>query len=156
MWSFPIMELLCASEYPYLFNLLVCYLKNLLTFFFSLPITMDDGYPYMDEMVICFEYNLDLEKCFENKNALVELLIFYNKPSQFVIKEVLRAAWNTMRVVKVIKGKEYLLHVHSWRRSCPTIVDGSSPWFIKEYTFTVKHLPFYYSLDGIQPNRATY
>lgn len=83
------MELLCASEYPYLFNLLVCYLKTVPTFFFSLPITMDDGYPYKDEMVIGFEDNLDLEKCFENEIALVELLIIDNKPPQSVIKEVL-------------------------------------------------------------------
>lgn len=106
MWSFHIMELLCASEYPYLFNLLVCYLKTVPTFFFSLPITMDDGYPYKDEMVIGFEDNLDLEKCFENEIALVELLIIDNKPPQSVIKEVLWAAWNTIRVVKVIKGKD--------------------------------------------------
>ncbi|CAB4263739.1 unnamed protein product [Prunus armeniaca] len=72
---------------------------------------MDDGYPYKDEMVISFEDNLDLEKCFENKIVLVELLIIDNKPPQSVIKEDLRATWNTIRVVKVIKGKENIYSI---------------------------------------------
>ncbi|KAB2619881.1 hypothetical protein D8674_037447 [Pyrus ussuriensis x Pyrus communis] len=59
----------------------------------------------MDCLNIMFEDSLDLEERFEHNIHLVERLIADNKPSQTVVKKVLRSAWNKMGLVRVLRAK---------------------------------------------------
>ncbi|KAB2622850.1 hypothetical protein D8674_025032 [Pyrus ussuriensis x Pyrus communis] len=64
---------------------------------------------YEEEMMDClnitFEDSLDLEERFENTIHLVGRLIADHEPSQKVVKEILRSAWNKMGVVRVQHAK---------------------------------------------------
>ena len=59
----------------------------------------------MDCLNITFEDSLDLEERFGNNIHLVSMLIADNEPSQTMVKEVIRSAWNKMWVVRVQRAK---------------------------------------------------
>ncbi|CAB4313912.1 unnamed protein product [Prunus armeniaca] len=117
---------------------------------------MEDGYPYEDEMVIHFDDSLDLEERIESKIVLVGLLIAHVEPPQTIVKEILRAAWSRMGVIKVNKAKENVYSITVAEEEVASRILDGNPWFIKGYTFTVKLRPLYHSLDDIQNNTAIY
>ncbi|VVA40746.1 PREDICTED: reverse mRNAase [Prunus dulcis] len=110
---------------------------------------MEDGYPYEDEMVIHLDDSLDLEERIKCKIVLVE-------PPQTIVKEILRAAWSRMGVVKVNKAKENVYSITVAEKEVASRILDGNPWFIKGYTFTVKLWPLYHSLDDIQADKAIY
>ncbi|KAM0961972.1 hypothetical protein FF1_021299 [Malus domestica] len=60
----------------------------------------------IDGLNITLENTLDLEEWSDNPIHLVGRLIADHKPSQKVIKEIIRSAWNKMRWIQIIRAKE--------------------------------------------------
>ncbi|KAM1082643.1 hypothetical protein ACFX19_021555 [Malus domestica] len=60
----------------------------------------------IDGLNITLENTLDLEERLDNPIHLVGRLIADHKPSQKVIKEIIRSAWNKMRWIQIIRAKE--------------------------------------------------
>lgn len=83
-------------------------------------------------------------------------LIADNEPSEHVIKEVLRNAWNKMGAVKILKAKPNIFAITVGKEAIARRLLERNPWFIKDYTFSVKLWPSYHYLDDIDANRAIF
>lgn len=110
----------------------------------------------IDCLDLTFDESLDLEKRFENNIHLVGHLIADNEPSKHVVKEVLRSAWNKMGMVKVLRDKSNIFAIIVGEENVARRLLEGNPWFIKDYTFSVKLWPSFHSLDDIEPDRGIY
>ncbi|KAM1515822.1 hypothetical protein ACFXTH_014853 [Malus domestica] len=110
----------------------------------------------MDCLNITFEDNLDLEERFEDNIHLVGRLIADNEPSQYVVKEVLISAWNKMGVVRVQKAKPNVYAITVGEDAVARRILEGNPWFIRNYTFSVKLWSTYHFLDDIEADRAVF
>lgn len=81
-----------------------------------------------------FEDSLDLEETFEHNIHLVGRLIADNKPSQTVVKEVLRSAWNKMGVVRVLREKANMYAITAGEEAVARKILKGDLWFIRAYT----------------------
>lgn len=73
-----------------------------------------------------------------------------------MVKEVPRAAWNKMGVVRVQRAKANVYAITIGEEAVARKVLEGNPWFMRDYTFSVKLWPSYPSLDGIEVDRAIY
>lgn len=110
----------------------------------------------MDCLNITFEDSLDLEERFENTIHLVGRLIADHELSQSVVKEILRSAWNKIGVVRVQRAKANIYAITVGEEAVARKILEGNPWFIRDYTFSVKLWPKFPSLDDIEPDRAIY
>ncbi|KAM1851055.1 hypothetical protein ACFX13_015167 [Malus domestica] len=110
----------------------------------------------MDCLNITFEDSLDLEERFEDNIHLVGRLIADNEPSQYVVNEVLISAWNKMGVVRVQKAKPNVYAITVGEAAVARQILEGNPWFIRDYTFSVKLWSTYHFLDGIEANKAVF
>ncbi|XP_009367351.2 uncharacterized protein LOC103957011 [Pyrus x bretschneideri] len=110
----------------------------------------------MECLSVTFEDSLDLEERLENNIHLVGRLITNNEPSEHMVKEVLHNAWNKMGDVKILKAKPNILAITVEEEAITRRLLEGNPWFIKDYTFSVKFWPSYHSLDDIKANRAIF
>ncbi|XP_070680968.1 uncharacterized protein [Malus domestica] len=117
---------------------------------------MDIEEELMDSLNITFEDSLDLEESFDNNIHLVGRLIADNEPSQTVVKETLKSAWNKMGVVRVQRAKANIYAITVGDEQVAKKILEGNPWFIRDYTFSVKLWPSFHSLDDIEANRAAY
>ncbi|KAM1263020.1 hypothetical protein ACFX13_028749 [Malus domestica] len=110
----------------------------------------------VDYLNITLEDSLDLEERFDSSIHLVGQLIADHEPSQNVVKETLRSAWNKMGVVRVLKAKDnkYIIAVGD-EVVARKLMEGNL-WFVKDYTFSVKLWPLYHSIDDIKLDRAIF
>ncbi|KAM1271324.1 hypothetical protein ACFX2J_032162 [Malus domestica] len=97
---------------------------------------MDHEEEMMDCLNITFEHNLDLEERFDNNIHLVGRLIADNEPSQTVVKEVLRSAWNKMGLVRVQRAKANVYAITVEDEAVARKILEGNPWFTRDYTFS--------------------
>ncbi|CAB4303126.1 unnamed protein product [Prunus armeniaca] len=79
-----------------------------------------------------------------------------HEPPQTVIKEVLHFVWNNIRAVKVTKANENVYAITLGEEVVARQLLDDNPWFVKGFSFSVKHWPLYCSLDDIVTDRAIY
>ncbi|KAB2612811.1 hypothetical protein D8674_041722 [Pyrus ussuriensis x Pyrus communis] len=111
---------------------------------------MDHEEEVLDGLCITLEDNLDLEERFKSTIHLLGKLTADNEPSQIVVNEVLRSAWNKMGVVRISKAKNNIYAITVGKEVMARKLLEGNPWFIRDYTFFVKLWPSYHSLDDIQ------
>ncbi|KAM1832802.1 hypothetical protein ACFX13_022692 [Malus domestica] len=80
-----------------------------------------------------FEDSLDLDERFEHNIHLAGRLIADNKPSQTVVKKVLKSAWNKIRVVRVLRAKPNVHAITARKEAMARKILKGNPWFIKDY-----------------------
>ncbi|RXH72151.1 hypothetical protein DVH24_033689 [Malus domestica] len=107
----------------------------------------------IDGLNITLENTLDLEERLDNPIHLVGRLIADHKPSQKVIKEIIRSAWNKMRWIQIIRAKENIYAIMVDKEAVARRFLEGNPWFVKDYTFTVKFWPSFHSFDDIEADR---
>lgn len=81
-----------------------------------------------------FEDSLDLDKRFEHNIRLVERLIADNKPSQTMVKKVLRSAWNKMGLVRFLRAKANVYAITAGEEAVVRKILKGNLWFIRDYT----------------------
>ncbi|KAM2301702.1 hypothetical protein ACFX1S_032594 [Malus domestica] len=117
---------------------------------------MDHEEEMLDCLNITFEHNLDLEERFDNNIHLVGRLIADNEPSQTVVKEVLRSAWNKMGLVRVQRAKANVYAITVEDEAVARKILEGNPWFTRDYTFSVKLWLSFHSLDDIEADRPIF
>ncbi|KAM1616995.1 hypothetical protein TB1_025176 [Malus domestica] len=117
---------------------------------------MDIEEEMIDGLSVTFEDNIDLEERGDKNIFLVGRLIADNEPSQTVVKETLKSAWNKMGVVSVQRAKANVYAITVGDEHVARKILEGNPWFIRDYTFSVKFWPSYHSLDDIKVDRAIY
>ncbi|KAM1087749.1 hypothetical protein ACFX15_012826 [Malus domestica] len=99
---------------------------------------MASGEEAIHYLSVNFEDSLDLEERFDDNIHLVGSLLADNEPSEHVIKEVMRIAWNKMGVVKVLKTKPNIYAINVGEEAVARRLLEGNPWFNKDYTSTIK------------------
>lgn len=110
----------------------------------------------LDEFSIRFDESSYLEEGIENKISMVGLLVADHEPPHSVVKDVLRAIWGNMSVVKVLHAKKNVYSITVGEEEDARRLMEGNPWFIKGNTFTIKPWPNYILLDEIMLDRAIF
>lgn len=105
-------------------------------------------------MSVCFDDVVDLEERFEDSIQLAGKLVADSEPSESLMKEILRQAWNRFGVIRVLKAKPNVYSIIVGDESVARRILEGNPWFVKGYTFFVKPWPLFHSLDDIYAYRA--